>query len=208
MEHQIVVVGIGPGAPQYLLPAAREVIERGKVLVGGRRALESYARPGAVTQAITADLQEVMAFIAEWRLTEDVVVLVSGDPGYYSLLPALRRCFPARLLRVIPGISSMQLAFARLALPWQDARLVSLHGRAPQEEDLVYRAGALLGCLTDGAYNSRSVAALLLEKGWPPEAKLYVCARLSYEDESVAETTLGEAAAAEGVGHCILVVEA
>lgn len=208
MEHQIVVVGIGPGAPEYLLPAAREAIERANVLVGGRRALQAYARPDAVTQPITGDLQAVMAFIAEWRLTEDVVVLVSGDPGYYSLLPALKRYFPARLLHVIPGVSSMQLAFARLALPWQEARLVSLHGRAPREEDLVYGAGALLGCLTDGAYTSRTVAALLLEQGWPPEAKLYVCARLSYEDETIAQTTLGEAARADGIGHCILVVEA
>ena len=64
------------------------------------------------------------------------MAMVSGDPGYYSLLDALRRDFPAKQIMVIPGISAMQYAFARLALPWHDAVLASFHGRPPAAQDI------------------------------------------------------------------------
>ena len=47
MEHQILVVGIGPGSREYMLPAAWEAIATAKTLVGGRRALETLAPPEA-----------------------------------------------------------------------------------------------------------------------------------------------------------------
>ena len=64
-------------------------------------------------------------------------MLVSGDPGCFSLAGSVIRRFGLRRCRVLPGISSVQLAFARVGQPWHDAVLVSLHGRnatiEPQE---------------------------------------------------------------------------
>ena len=123
MTHKIIVLGIGPGDPAYLLPKAQKMIEKARILVGGRRALADYSHSGARECAIGADIPGVLAFIREALAEDDVVVMVSGDPGYYSLLDALRRTFPIGQIEVVPGISSLQLAFARLALPWHDARL-------------------------------------------------------------------------------------
>ena len=202
------MAGIGPGNPDFVLPAARAAIEGAEVLVGGSRALADFARQGQETMTIRGDIAAVLAFIKEKLEKTHVVVMVSGDPGYYSLLDALRREFPPRSLIVIPGISSLQMAFARLALPWHEARLASFHGRVPQEEELAYRKGALLGLLTDRVHNSRTIPPRLMELGWPSEAKLHICSRLSYEDEAILHTTLGEAASAPEISHGILVVEA
>jgi cobalt-precorrin-7 (C5)-methyltransferase len=131
MEHKITVVGIGPGSPEYLPPIAQRAIDSATVLVGSQRALETFATEKSRTKIIDKDIAGILAFIHNCLLKEDVVVMVSGDPGFYSLLSALRGEFSAAQLSVIPGISSVQLAFARLADTWQDAVLLSMHGRSP-----------------------------------------------------------------------------
>ena len=207
-SRKIIVVGIGPGHPDYMVPAARAAIENAEVLVGGRRALSQFAREGQRQMPITGDMVRVLSFIREELSSSDVVAMVSGDPGYFSLLDTLRREMPEVRVEVIPGISAMQLAFARLALPWHGARLVSFHGRVPRDEDLAYSPGALLGMLTDGEHDSRVIPSLLMDRhGWPGGARLAICARLSYEDERIVQTTLDGARELEPVGHGILIAE-
>lgn len=208
MEHNIIVAGIGPGNPDYIVPAARRAIEEAAVLVGGSRALADFARDGQATMTVRRDIPAVLAFVRDRLKTTDIVVMVSGDPGYFSLLDALRRDFPLECLQVIPGISSVQLAFSRLALPWHGARLLSMHGRMPEKTELAYAPGAMLGILTDAVHNSRTIAQLLLQLGWPAETELFICARLSYADEKIIRTTLQGAGQEAEIGHCILVVKA
>lgn len=209
MANKIIVAGIGPGNPDYVAPEALRVIREAVVLVGGRRALSQFAGPAVRERfAIGGDIPAVMAFIREKLRGSDVVVMVSGDPGYYSLLDALRREFAADTMQVIPGISSVQMAFARLALPWQEADLWSFHGRSPEEGRLAYAPGRVAGMLTDGTYDSHRIPRLLLEKGWPGETGLAICSRLSYEDEVVIRTTLAEAENYPAYSHCVLVVTA
>ena len=209
IENKIIVAGIGPGNPDYMVPMAYQAIRKAAALVGGRRALAQFAAPagsGQHTMAVTRDIDGVLDFIREELELHDVVVMVSGDPGYYFLLDALRRAFPVERITVIPGISSMQLAFARLALPWHDARLVSFHGRQPQTEEIRYRQGAVIGMLTDTAFTSRTIPPLLMEAGWPASAKLHICTRLSYADERINTITLGQAAEYSEAVSGILVV--
>lgn len=206
MGYRIVIAGIGPGNPDYMVPAARIAIEKAKVLVGGSRALGQFAQENQETMAIKADIGVVMEFIREKLTVSDVVVMVSGDPGYYSLLDAVRRNFSEDVIKVIPGISSMQLAFSRLALPWHDADLLSFHGREPEMAKLNYSKGRILGFLTDTKNNSRTVPEKLMQAGWPAEAKLAICARLSYDDEEIVKTTLGKSCEVKEYSNCVLVV--
>ena len=205
-QNKIVVVGIGPGNPDYIVPKGLKAIEQAKFLVGGRRALSQFAADGQETCPITADIQGVMDFIRAKVKLAHVVAMVSGDPGYYSLLDALRRDFPAKQITVIPGISAMQYAFARLALPWHDATLASFHGRTPAAQDIAYKQGKILGLLTDSKYNSQTIAEILLQAGWPQTQTMHICSRLSYDDEKIVTTTLGEAMNLPAVSHCILII--
>lgn len=206
MESKIAVVGIGPGSPDYLIPAASRAIAEATLLVGSQRALTVFAAPGVQTKVIDRDIAGVLAFIRAKRTTEKVAVLVSGDPGFYSMLAALKREFTAAELLVIPGISSMQLAFARLAEVWQDAQLLSMHGREVDAEALQYQLGKKLGFLTDGKQDTVFIAQTLLAHGWPAAARAAVCRSLSYEDEEIIESELGAVAARAGEAHCVLVV--
>ena len=206
MEHKVIVAGIGPGHPDYVLPAAIRASREAEVLVGGSRALSDFAHEGQRTMTIRSDIPAVLEFIREALSGSDVVVMVSGDPGYYSLLDALRREFDEECLSVIPGISSVQFAFARLALPWHDASLLSFHGRRPSDAELAYEPGRVIGMLTDTKNSSRAIPKLLMEMGWPEDAKAAICARLSYEDERVVRTTLAGAATEKEETHCVMVV--
>lgn len=206
MEKKIIVAGIGPGSEDYITPAALRKIHAAKFLVGGRRALEEFAAPNQITCPITRDLDTPINFIREKILLDEVVVMVSGDPGYYSMLDLLRKNFPPDSIEVIPSVSAMQLAFAKLALSWHDATLLSFHGRQPARAALQFSEGKILGLLTDAEFNSATVSEILMDCGWDKNSSVTICARLSYPDEKIFTTTLEQAAQVEPVKHCILIV--
>ena len=205
MAGTITVVGIGPGDGAYLIPAAQTAIAQAAVLVGGARALAAYARPGMATRVIDGDLGGVLDFIARQGETQPVVVLVSGDPGFYSLLPQLRQRFPPPRLRVIPGISALQLAFARLGEVWHDAELFSFHGRDVPPQALVYRGGRKMAFLTDRQHTPQYIAGLLRRQGWP-NVPVAVCRRLSYPDEEILRLDLAAACALADASPAVMVV--
>ena len=207
MQNKIIVVGIGPGSPDYLLPIALKKIKNAKVLVGSARALRTYGQEGIKKYNITGDLTAVMTFIEENLRSADVIVLVSGDPGYYSLLPALKRTFSTVEIEVIPGISSMQVAFSRIKIAWQEATLLSFHGRIPRPEQIEYIPEKVLGMLTDNTYNSKKIAEILLENNWPSTSQVWLCEKLSYDDENIVNISLAEVIQYKEIKHCIMVVK-
>lgn len=206
--YRIIIVGIGPGSPDYVLPIASRTIAAAKVLVGSKRALDSFAAANQLTKLIDKDIKGVLEFIESHLASQDIVVMVSGDPGFYSMLVAIRNHFPAERISVIPGISSAQLAFARLGEAWQDAALISMHGRPAADEILQYRPQHKLGILTDAQHNPAHIARILLERDWPGTAAVWLCANLSYDSEVIAAMSLAEAADTPGYEHCVMVVKA
>lgn len=207
MTKKIIVVGIGPGDAKFITPTALEKIHAAKFLVGGRRALETFSSSSQITFPITKNLDAALNFIREKILIGQVVVMVSGDPGYYSMLDLLRKNFDVKLIEVIPSISALQLAFAKLAMSWYDATLLSFHGRRPSDDKLKFESKKILGLLTDGEYNSATISKILIDLGWSGDTSLTICARLSYPDEKIISTTLAAAVNAEPVKHCVLIVD-
>lgn len=220
VERVIQVVGIGPGSEEFLTRAAEKAIMAAGAWVGGARALDladrvSCGRLGVVPFfKIGSDLGAAAAFIKEHR-PAGVVVLVSGDPGFYSILGFLGRHFRPGDLEVIPGVSSVQLAFARLARPWQDARLLTLHGRgreavrATLERSLKEseRDGRPLAILTDPGFEPRSLAQWLAEMG-RGKFQMAVCRNLSEAGEEIIRGRVAEIAAwPSPLGGAVVVVD-
>ena len=206
MNNKIIIAGIGPGSIDYISPAALNAIKSSNILVGGKRALNQFANDCQVTFPITGNIQSAVDFIRDKLLTDNVCVMVSGDPGYYSMLNVIRKNFPAQTIKVIPSISAMQLAFAKLALSWHNATLLSFHGRRPTDEELKFTDNKIIGMLTDGEFNSHTIPEILMSNGWRGDTKLAICHKLSYDDEQIIQTKLGEAAHIEVFKHCILIV--
>lgn len=158
------VIGIGL-SPEDLTPAHLERIHRADVLVGGKRHLGYFPDTRAVKKEITKDLPGVIRFIQERMAQYSVVVLASGDPLFYGIGTRLIQALGPDQVRIYPNISALAAAFARIKEPWQDVRIVSLHGKsdparlldALDTEDKIF-------VLTDPVRTPGWVAGLLRER--------------------------------------------
>jgi len=116
-----------------------------------------------------------------------VVLLASGDPLWFGIGRLLLQAFPAEQLRFHPAPTSLQLAFARLGRPWQDATWVSLHGRDPEPlAAALQRRPAALAVLCDpGAGGAEVVRRLLRASGLEAAYAFWICERLGHPQERV-----------------------
>ena len=194
MAGKIYVVGVGPGGPDYLTPAAVRAVEGCIALAGGRRALALFATEGKDTMVIGADMDELIAFVQLYLEAGHVGLLSSGDPGFYGLLAWVKREFPQAQLVVEPGISSIQLACARFQVPWQDAVLLSLHGRSSQGWEAKVLAAPMAILLTGGSAGPAMIANALLAAGSPDRMAAYGQS-LSLENEELEHKPLSQWAA-------------
>lgn len=130
---KIAIVGCGPGSWAYTTEAARQAVAAADVLFGSPRLLKLFPEGSAERIAVGTDIAATLEQMAE-RLSPGcrIAVLVSGDPGLYSLAQSVIRRFGRNQCEVVPGVSSVQVAFARLGLDWTDARILSAHGQMPQ----------------------------------------------------------------------------
>jgi precorrin-6Y C5,15-methyltransferase (decarboxylating) len=107
------------------------LLERASLVAGGRRHLAAVPVPPGARTVVMGDLRKALDAIDEELDREDgdrhVVVVASGDPGFFGIVRALRE--RGRRPRVLPALSSVQRAFARAGLSWDDALVVSAHGR-------------------------------------------------------------------------------
>jgi len=179
--NKFIIVGIGPGHPDYLLPKARKLIDRADVIIGGKRNIESVGCKDQELVYIRADLSLIKTYIDENRLTKQIVMIVSGDTGFFSMLSFVRRNYSEEVFEVVPGISSMQYMFSIIKQPWQDAYVGSVHGRDLNIPVLV-RENKLTGLLTDYKNTPAIIAEKLLKLG---QYRLYVGECLSYQEERI-----------------------
>ncbi|MGN7141901.1 precorrin-6y C5,15-methyltransferase (decarboxylating) subunit CbiE, partial [Streptomyces pseudogriseolus] len=182
----ITVVGTGTGGP-----AGVPELDKAALVVGGRRHLDAVEVPEGAERVVLGPLapalDTVAAYVAEER---PVVVLASGDPGFFGIVRALAERFGPGLLDVRPGVSSVAAAFARAGLPWDDAVVVSAHGRDPRTAVNVCRAHPKVAVLTGpGAGPAELGAALRGER-----RVLVVASALGSAGESVERVTPEEAA--------------
>lgn len=206
MSFQITVVGIGPGSKEYILPVAQKCIDNAKVLLGGRRALADYAQEGQETFPIMNNIEQVIDYIKSNLTNSDVVVMVSGDPGFHSLLVRIKKEFPTEHINVLPGICSLQMAFAKIGEYWQDAYFLSMHGECADTPELRYRKGCKIGLLTDYTNTPKAIFSLLLHLGWPQTARAYILSDLSYPNEQIISGSLGELAHSQISKNCVVIV--
>ena len=185
MSH-ITVIGLD-GRP---LSAEAESLLRGAALVvGGRRHLAALGVEGERSAVLEGDLSGALASME--RASGPVVVLASGDPGFFGIVRLLGEWFGRASLRVFPSVSYVALAFARAGISWDDAVTVSAHGRDPRRAVNVCRAHPKVAVLTSPRYGPAELAREL--EGW--ERTYFVAEKLGEQDE---RTFYGDAAAVLG----------
>ncbi|MGP1383221.1 MAG: precorrin-6y C5,15-methyltransferase (decarboxylating) subunit CbiE [Thainema sp.] len=119
-------------------------------------------------------------------LSERIVVIASGDPLFFGIGRLLLQHFPAEWITFHPHPSSIQLAFSRIKLPWQDAHIVSAHGRSLDVLVQTLQKGAdKIAVLTDPTHTPRAIAKLVQSLQLPSRYRLWVCENLGGEAEQV-----------------------
>lgn len=185
----VIVVGIGDDGPAGLGTEARAAVDQAELLIGGHRHLAWFRDHPAKTLPITDNLCEVIAAIEQHDSHCRVVVLASGDPLFYGIGAYLSKKLGPERLQVLPHVSSVQLAFARVGVSWQDAAILSAHGRqlAPVLQPAL--EAARVAMLTDD-HNTPGVIAAALRAAGMEDCRAVVGEHLGGPAERLVDTTL------------------
>ncbi len=211
MSGKIYIIGIGPGSSEYLTKKALDTVKMSDYTFGSTRAIDLF---DDVQNKIAFNVKELLDTLEHGvQLAVDgntVSILSTGDPGFSGVLNTVLRIsdekgFSKDNIEVIPGISSLQLAAARCHIQWDNANVMTFHGRENIEDILpVINNGK-----TTIALPSRKVkdmAQFLLDNGVEAKRKVTVCERLSYPDEKIVSTTMDCIADSEFTYMCIIVI--
>jgi precorrin-6B C5,15-methyltransferase / cobalt-precorrin-6B C5,C15-methyltransferase len=187
------IVGMGV-SPADVTPRHRKIIEGADLLVGGKRLLDRFGDSPAEKKTITRDLDGVIRLVRERMETDAVVVLASGDPLFFGIGGRLVEALGPENVSVFPNVSSVAAAFARIGEPWQDAAVISLHGR-PGESALLAALdrGSTVAVLTDPRQSPAWIARRLIHHR-RRDYRLCVLEQLGTEDERVGWYGLAAAA--------------
>ena len=211
MSGKIYIIGIGPGSSEYLTKKAIDTVNASDYTVGSTRAIDLF---DDVSGKIAFNVKDLLDKLEEGvKLAIDgntVSILSTGDPGFSGVLNTVLRIsdekgFDKQNIEVIPGISSLQLAAARCHIQWDNANVMTFHGRENIEDILpVINNGKTTIALP--SRKVRDMAQFLLDNGVSENRKVVVCERLSYPDEKIVESTLKEIAQSKFTYMCILVI--
>lgn len=211
MSGKIYIVGIGPGSSEYLTKKALDTVKMSDFTVGSTRAIDLF---DDVQNKIAFNVKDLLDKLEEGiKLAAEgntVSILSTGDPGFSGVLNTVLRLsdennFSRQDIEVIPGISSLQLAAARCHIQWDNANVMTFHGRENIEEILpIINNGKVTIALP--SRKVRDMAQFLLDNGVEADRRVTVCERLSYPDEKIVTTSLNDIASSEFTYMCIIVI--
>jgi cobalt-precorrin-7 (C5)-methyltransferase len=170
----MIVIGVGCG-PGMLTEQAMKELRKARTVYGAKRSLElvdRHLRKGAKT-VITED------YASLGEVPENAVLLSTGDP----LLSGLGY----KADRIISGISSMQVAYARLGIPMVNTVIMSAQSKyrdiAMRNAVEEVQRGRNVFLLADLTFSVAKLADDLIRSC--PESRIAVCERLGYPDERI-----------------------
>ena len=197
-RRAVALVGIGDDGCVGLTSRALGAVTRAAVLVGGERQLAFFPAFAGERIVLGAGLAAALDRVAELAEDRNICILASGDPLFFGVGRLVIARLGAAHVEVIPQPSSVQLAFGRAGLAWDDAAVISLHGRALEGAVLRIARHAKLAILTDEERSPARIAARMLaygETAW----RAWVCEHLGGPDERVRVFSLADLAQATDI---------
>lgn len=201
------IVGIGPGSKDYLTLASKKAVESSNMVIGSKRALDLFEIPDQSKIELNAqNMEEDMKLaVSEVKNGKVVALLSTGDPGFSGVLKPILKLKEDINIEVIPGVSSVQLCAAKLKIPWDEADLITMHGKGIPKEILdIINNGKPTIMLPN--FKPAELADYLIENGVDPDRKTAICEKLSYDDEKIIETSLKSILEMEFSYMCVVVV--
>jgi precorrin-6Y C5,15-methyltransferase (decarboxylating) len=190
---KIHIIGIGDDGLEGITSAARQLIDEADLLVGADDTLAHVPGSKAERLIVGGNLDQVVERLAASQ-GRGVAVLVSGDPLFYGMARYLCDKLGKERFEVVPHVSSMQLAFARVKESWEEAYLTNLASHSLEHVIEKIRTSEKVGLFTSEACPPAAVAKALCERRID-YFSAYVCENLGSPDERVTQGELAELAA-------------
>lgn len=216
---EICLAGIGMGSKDGQTQEVQHAIETADILLGAERMIERYSakiekRPYYMTEQILPYLEQLQKNgLTAQKDPLRVTVLFSGDTGFYSgcrkLYVALQETIAAGALnagvRILPGISSVVSLAARVGESYEDAAILSMHGKKLNRFSATVESHEKVFLLTSGSEDIRKIGRLLAEVGLT-DCEVTVGYQLSYPEESIRILIPGqcEEITEEGLYTCLI----
>lgn len=192
---KIHILGLGDDGLDGLTPSARQLIDQAEVVVGTPRLLALADGDKSRQLAVGNDLDAAAAQLSA-AAGKRIVVLASGDPLFYGVARYFCDKLGKDRFEVVPHVSSMQLAFARVKESWEDAYLANLY-KGPLERAFdAIRIAEKVGLFTSDELTPARIARELLDRRIT-YFRAYVCENLGSRDERVTQGELSEIASQE-----------
>ncbi|MBI5190202.1 MAG: precorrin-6y C5,15-methyltransferase (decarboxylating) subunit CbiE [Nitrospirae bacterium] len=183
------IIGVGMEGVKGLSGSSSETIEKSKLVIGSERHLKQLPDiPDSRKLSLKADLFKMVDVIKK-KKKSDVVVLASGDPNLYGITNYLLKNFDKDEITITPAVSSMQWGFALAKETWEDAGIVSAHGRGMEDVLHTVMMREKVGVFTDEKNSPDKIAAALINAG-AGERRVFVCENLGLDEPRVFEGTL------------------
>jgi precorrin-6Y C5,15-methyltransferase (decarboxylating) len=190
-DPKIHILGIGSDGTAGMTGHGREILAAAELLVGSEPTLALVAPGKAERARIGTDLQETVRLLEANLGKKRIVVVAGGDPLFYGVARYLCDRLGKEHFEVLPHVSSMQLAFARVKESWEEAYLTNLANHPLADVLDRIRTAETVGLFTSEAEDPPAVARQLLIRGLD-YFRAYVCENLGGPDERVTQGELAE----------------
>ena len=200
---KVYLVGVGMGNPSTLTLGAQQAVAESQLAIGAQRLVDAFPE-FAGERRVLIKSADIAAAIHE-STAETISVLLSGDQGFYSGAAGLYNLLADCDVEALPGISSPVYFAAKLKKSWQDAYLVSAHGRACNVVGAV-QSHAKTFALTGGNAKVHEICQQLVDRGLG-HLRAYAGERLSYPDERIVSGTVADLATQQFLDLAVLWVE-
>lgn len=191
MELRIPIIGVGSDGLAGLTARARELVSAADLVLGAEQALASLPELAGERLRIGPDLQEVVRTLEANLGKKRMVVVAVGDPLFYGVARYLCDRLGKDRFEVVPHVSSMQLAFARIKESWEEAYLTNLQTHPLEEVLDRIRTAETVGLFTSEREGPPQIARQLLDRGID-YFRAFVCENLGAPDERVTQAELAD----------------
>src|SRR5438093_11802274 len=188
-ETRIYIVGVGSDGLAGLTAGARDIVSKAELLFGSEQTLALLPDVTAERVRIGPDLQAVVRSLESNLGRKRMVVVAGGDPLFYGVARYLCDRLGKDHFEVLPHVSSMQLAFARIKESWEEAYLTNLASHSLETVLDRIRVAESVGLFTSEQEDPPKIARELLARGLD-YFRAYVCENLGAPDERVTQGEL------------------
>ncbi len=195
-EAKIHIIGVGSDGLSGLTSRARDLLLSADILYGSDHALALVADAPGRKERLGADLQEAVKTLEGQLGRQRVALVASGDPLFYGVARYLCDRLGKDHFEVLPHVSSMQLAFARIKESWEEAFLTNLATHSLDNVLDRIRVAEVVGLFTSERDDPPAIARQLLARGLD-YFRAYVCENLGGRDERVTQGELSDIAEME-----------